>query len=80
METNALRGHPLKGVETKLPHNLQGIVLREDEKLQVDGATRELKFSGKFDEFTYWNYDKNPSDNDAYRKAMQWIKIADAVS
>lgn len=64
----------------KLPENLTGIVLRESEKLQIDDAERELKFGGKFSKFTYWNYDKNPSDNDAYRKAMHWEKIAGAVS
>lgn len=70
----------MKGVELKLPENLQGVVLRENEKLQQEGAERELKFGGKFDEFVYWNYDKNPSENDAYRKALHWIKVADAVS
>lgn len=80
VQINALRGYPLKGVELKLPENLQGIVLRENEQLQIEGAERDLKFGGKFDSFTYWNYDKNPSDNDAYKKALHWIKVADAVS
>lgn len=66
----------MKGVDVKLPMNLQGVILRENEKL---GLERELKFGGKFDEFTYWNYDKIPSENDAYRKALHWIKISEAV-
>lgn len=80
MQINALRGYPLKGIEVKLPDNLRGIVLRENEKLQIDGAERDLKFGGKFDKFTYWNYDKNPSENDAYKKAMHWLKVSEAVS
>lgn len=80
MQINALRGYPIKGIETKLPENLQGVVLRESEKLQIDGAERELRFGGKFDQFTYWNYDKNPSENDAYKKALHWFKVSDAVS
>ena len=63
----------------KLPENLQGIVLRENEKLQTDEADRDLKFGGKFSKFTYWNYDKNPSENDGYKKAMHWIKVSEAV-
>lgn len=79
VQTNALRGYPLKGVNTKLPVGLQGLILRENDKLKVDGAERKLKFGGKFDEFVYWNYDKNPSENDAYRKALHWMKVADKV-
>lgn len=70
----------MKGVDMKLPENLQGIVLRESDKLQIDGAERELRFGGKFNHFTYWNYDKNPSENDAYKKALHWMKVSEAVS
>lgn len=80
MQINALRGYPIKGIEMKLPENLQGVVLRESEKLQIDGAERELRFGGKFNQFTYWNYDKNPSENDAYKKALHWLKVSEAVS
>lgn len=80
MKTNALRGYPLKGVDVKLPEGLQGIVFHEQEKLQIEGADRELKFGGKFNEFTYWNYDKNPSENDTYKKALHWLAVSEAVS
>ncbi|CRK89229.1 CLUMA_CG002988, isoform A [Clunio marinus] len=78
LQINALRGYPLKGIEIDLPDNMQGLVLRENEKLQMN-AERELKFGGKFDKFTYWNYDKNPSENDSYRKAMHWLKVSEAL-
>lgn len=77
---NALRGFPLRGAELKLPDNLQGVVFRENEQLQIEDAQRILKFHGKFDKFMYWNYDKNPSENDPYRKVIHWMKVADAVS
>lgn len=80
MKLNALRGRPLKGVELELPKDYSGIVLRENEKLKKDDDERELKFSGKFNKFMYWNYDKNPSVNDSYQKALNWLNIADSVS
>ncbi|KAG5671498.1 hypothetical protein PVAND_001692 [Polypedilum vanderplanki] len=76
---NALRGYPLKGVEINVPENMQGLILKENEKLQIEESDRVLKFGGKFDKFTYWNYDKNPSENDAYKKALHYIKIAEAL-
>lgn len=77
---NALRGFPLKGIELDVPQNYTGIVLREKEKLKKDDNDRELKFSGKFNKFMYWNYDKNPSVNDPYQKALNWLKVAESVS
>lgn len=79
MKNNSLRGYPLRGVELNLPSNLTGIVLREKDKLKKDDDDRELKFSGKFNKFLYWNYDKNPSNNDSYCKAMHWIDISESV-
>ncbi|CAO1424993.1 unnamed protein product [Diamesa tonsa] len=76
---NSLRGYPLKGVEMKLPENLQGIVFRENEQLKIEEAERELKFGGKFDSFTYWNYDRNPTDNDAYKKLTHYLQTSQAL-
>lgn len=63
-----------------LPESIQGIVCRESEQLQIDEAERDLKIGGKFNRFIYWNYDKNPSENDPYKKALHWLKSAEAVS
>ncbi|CAO1426293.1 unnamed protein product [Diamesa serratosioi] len=76
---NSLRGYPLKGVEIKLPENLQGVVFRENEQLKIEDAERELKFGGKFDSFTYWNYDRIPTENDAYKKLTHYLKISEAL-
>lgn len=56
------------------------MIFRENEKLQIDDAERLLKFNGKFEKFMYWNYDKNPSENDAFRKAFHYLKLAEDVS
>jgi ribonuclease H2 subunit C len=64
----------------QVPENLQGLIFREDDKLQIDDAERVLKCKGKFSKFTYWNYDRIPSENDAYRKSLHFLKVADAVS
>lgn len=39
-----------------------------------------MKATRKFSQFTYWNLETPPSNNDAIAKAMQWINIASAVS
>jgi len=65
---------------SKLPENMQGLIFRESEKLKIDEAERLLKFNGKFEKFMYWNYDKNPSENDAFRKAFHYLKLAEDVS
>ena len=39
-----------------------------------------MKATHKFSQFTYWNLETPPSNNDALVKAMQWINIASAVS
>ena len=41
---------------------------------------RVMKATHKFSQFTYWNLETPPSNNDAIVKAMQWINIAAAVS
>lgn len=61
----------------KLPATHQGIIMRENETLQIEDTDRVLKFVGKFDKFMYWNYDKTPSENDVYRKALHWIKVSE---
>lgn len=78
--TNSLRGYPLRGIEMKLPENQQGVIFRENEKLQTEDNDRVLKFGGKFNKFIYWNYDRNPSENDAYKKALHFRKVSEAVS
>lgn len=37
---------------------------------------RDFFVQSAFKEFTYWNYDRDPSKNDALTQAVDWINIA----
>ncbi|KAH8277979.1 hypothetical protein KR018_012201 [Drosophila ironensis] len=78
--TNALRGYPLMGERLKVPEGFKGLVLQETERPLSESADRQLRLTGVFDAFTYWNYDKVPSNGDAYRQAILMADVAEAVS
>lgn len=78
---NSLRGRPLDGCRMQLPDKYQAIVWQEPKVvLDHDGSKRTFKPKGIFTEFTYWNYDKEPSDNDALKQALVWNDLANVVS
>ncbi|RWS12727.1 ribonuclease H2 subunit C-like protein [Dinothrombium tinctorium] len=68
---SSFRGYPLCGETIKLPQGFVGVV--------VDGKDNEFKVKSNFAEFTYWNWDKNPSDSDTVPQAFKWISIAAAI-
>lgn len=70
----------MKGVTAKVPEHYKGVVFKETQKPLSDAAERFFKVNHVFDEFTFWNYDKIPSMNDALHKALDWIKVANVVS
>ena len=37
---------------------------------------RTMRAVKKTSGFTYWNYDRNPTDEDPMAKAMQWVELA----
>lgn len=76
---NSLRGFPLNGCQFKVPESHRGIVFQEDHRPLDENAERTFKVSGIFNEFTYWNYDKVPSDNDKLKQALGWNEFAKAV-
>ncbi|XP_016994606.2 ribonuclease H2 subunit C [Drosophila takahashii] len=78
--TNALRGYPLMGEQLKVPEGYRGVVLQETEKPISEASDRQLRLTGVFEEFTYWNYDKVPSNGDAYRQALLQAEVAQALS
>ncbi|XP_017050003.1 uncharacterized protein LOC108094073 [Drosophila ficusphila] len=78
--TNALRGYPLVGEQLKVPEGYRGLVLQETEKPISESYDRQLRLTGVFDEFTYWNYDKVPSNSDAYRQALLLVDVTKALS
>ncbi|XP_017124333.1 uncharacterized protein LOC108144180 [Drosophila elegans] len=78
--TNALRGYPLVGEKLKVPEGYRGLVIQETEKPINESSDRQLRLTGVFEDFTYWNYDKVPSNGDAYRQALLLADVAEALS
>lgn len=75
---NALRGRPLKGCIMDVPKGKIGVVFRETWK-PMHQTDRILTYVGQFTKFTYWNYDVNPSDNDAINKSFYTLHIIEAA-
>lgn len=77
----SFRGYPLQGKKVTVPVGYKGMVFMEKKrKTDPEGKKRNLHCTGTFSQFTYWNYDRIPSENDAFSAALDWIDIADAVS
>lgn len=76
---NALRGYPLRGKQFDLPDGYSGIILQETQKPLSSDEDRKFTFGGAFKQFTYWNYDKIPSSNDPFVKALDWIKLSQVL-
>ncbi|XP_071449804.1 ribonuclease H2 subunit C [Hetaerina americana] len=73
----SFRGHPLHGKILNLPKNYIGVIA-EGGKC-VDSGTRNLYVTSTFSSMTFWNWDKPPSKNDAFYKALDWMEIAEAL-
>ncbi|XP_043477755.1 ribonuclease H2 subunit C [Leptopilina heterotoma] len=73
------RGYLLQGKKVTVPKGYSGITFFEYKKPDTENTERNIYSNGKFSEFTYWNYDKIPSKNDALVAALDWIDIAEAL-
>lgn len=78
--SNALRGFPLDGCKFSVPEPFHGVVFQEMNRPLEENAERTFKVNGVFKDFTYWNYNKEPSENDQLKQALQWNDFANAVS
>lgn len=67
--TASFRGRPLQGKKITLPPGFKGHVVSKDGKI-----------NRKFTEFTYWNWDQVPSDEDKVWKSINWLKIGEALA
>lgn len=76
----SFRGYPLQGKKVIVPAGYKGMTFMENKKPDPENKIRNLYCTGTFSQFTYWNYDKIPSKNDALVAALDWIDIAEAVS
>lgn len=62
-----------------LPNGYRGIVAQETVKPMTEGAERSIHVTHTFKSFTYWNWDKPPSLNDALLSALDWIDVSEVV-
>lgn len=76
---NSLRGFPLNGCQFNVPETYRGVVFQEDQRPLDENAERTFKAAAVFNEFTYWNYDKQPSENDKLKQALTWNNFAEAL-
>lgn len=65
--TASFRGRPLQGRKLQVPSDYKGYLL-------IEGRSKK-----EFNEFTYWNWDELPSNNDTVVKALNWINISKAI-
>lgn len=75
-----LRGYPLKGSEMKVPEGYTGVVLKDAQAVGEGEGRRMMRGVARFDTFTYWNWDRQPSRSDKYQQALDWLEVADVVS
>ncbi|XP_030749099.1 ribonuclease H2 subunit C [Sitophilus oryzae] len=75
----SFRGYPLKGKKIDIPEGYVGLVVHESIRPTNEKDDRKFYVINKFNEFTYWNWDKIPSKNDNFLKAMDWIDIAEVL-
>ncbi|KAH0955461.1 hypothetical protein HN011_007806 [Eciton burchellii] len=75
----SFRGYPLQGKKVIIPTEYKGMMFIENKKSDIENKDRHLYNAGTFSQFTYWNYDKIPSKNDALAAALDWIDIAEAL-
>lgn len=73
----SFRGYPLQGKKVIVPAGYKGMIFMENKK--AENESRNLYCTGTFSRFTYWNYDRIPSKNDALAAALDWIDIAEAL-
>ncbi|XP_017876794.1 ribonuclease H2 subunit C [Ceratina calcarata] len=77
--TSSFRGHLIQGKKITPPSGYKGLIFRERQKPDNENMERNFYATSTFSEFTYWNYDKLPSKNDAVVPAIDWIDIAEAL-
>lgn len=67
----SFRGRPLQGQKVSIPVGYKGCIVSRDKN------TKDCPKD--FNDFTYWNWDELPSENDSVIKALRWINIAKAI-
>ncbi|KAK7071302.1 Ribonuclease H2 subunit C [Halocaridina rubra] len=73
------RGYPLTGAVMAVPEGYTGVVLKETRPGLKSDEERTMKSICKFNEITFWNWDRKASRGDEYQQAMDWTSIADVI-
>ncbi|KAJ8922456.1 hypothetical protein NQ315_004403 [Exocentrus adspersus] len=77
--SGSFRGYPLRGKKVQVPEGYSGLVLHESSRPSDDKEERTFHVAGKFEEMTFWNWDKATGDGDGITRALEWIEIAKAL-
>lgn len=77
--TSTFRGRELRGRTLSVPDGFKGIILQEPNRPFIEDHDRSLRISGQFDEFTYWNLQTPPSEQDKIARALQWAKLSSVI-
>ncbi|XP_060519243.1 ribonuclease H2 subunit C [Cylas formicarius] len=75
----SFRGYPLRGQKIAIPDGYIGLMLHENIRPTIKKSERKFYIVNNFNEIVYWNWDKMPSRNDAFIKALDWIEISEAL-
>ncbi|VDP44620.1 unnamed protein product [Soboliphyme baturini] len=77
-----LRGRGLCGMTLRPPQGYKIFVTQPKQPLSEQEDADEcidLRVLQTADDFTYWNWDKQPTSMDAVQKAFEWIDVASAL-
>jgi len=75
----SFRGYPLQGNKVTIPEGYTGLVLEETKKQLTESQPHNLVSTKKFNSYTYWNWDYNPSTSDPTQLALDWLDISKVV-
>nr|CAG4641342.1 EOG090X0IC1 [Eulimnadia texana] len=75
----SFRGRLLLGQQIEIPENFTGYVLSESKKPLSEESDRKLHCSDTFQGFTYWNWDHEPTKNDAVQQVFEWLDVSQAI-
>ncbi|XP_071963236.1 uncharacterized protein [Antedon mediterranea] len=76
---SSFRGRPLCGKRIEVLDGYKGVVLKESNKPFSEDEDRVLSVEKRFDSLMYWKLDGEPSSNDVFIKALDWIDIAESI-
>ncbi|XP_050425924.1 uncharacterized protein LOC126836493 [Adelges cooleyi] len=73
----SFRGKPLIGTQLEIPNGYKGVFCEIAQSDHEEKQTLTAKCS--FEKLTYWNWDKEPTKEDNFLSALDWIGISEAL-